>query len=137
MRYPISLVPEEGLYSVTFPDVPEAITAGNNREHALEMGHDALLTALEFYFDDRRTIPLPSRIKRGGDFIELPPSVVAKVLLLNAMVAGEVRPIDLARRMGVSKSEVTRLLDLRYSTKIDAVAAALRAVGKSLEMQAV
>lgn len=138
MRYPVKLAPaEEGGFTVTFPDVPEAITQGDTREEALRMGLDALVTSLDFYFEDKRAVPLPSRVKRGYDSLELPPSVVAKVLLLNAMLADEVRPIDLANRLGVTKQEVNRLLDLRHATKIDAVATALRALGKSLELQAV
>ena len=138
MRYPVKLTPaEEGGLVVTFPDIPEAITQGDDHESALELGLDALVTSLDFYFEDKRLVPPPSRIKRGYYFVELPPSVVAKVLLLNAMLAGEVPPVELAKRLGVTKQEVNRLLDLRHATKIDAVANALRALGKSLEIQAV
>ncbi len=138
MRYPMKLKPAgEGGFVVTFPDIPEAITQGDDYDSALAMGLDALITSLDFYFADRRPVPLPSRVKRGYSVVELPPSVVAKVLLLNAMLAGEVRPSELAKQLGVTKQEVNRLLDLRHATKIDAVANALRALGKSLELQAV
>jgi antitoxin HicB len=138
MRYPVKLnAAEEGGFVVSFPDIPEAITQGDNREEALAMGLDALVTALDFYFDDRRSVPSPSPVKRGGDYVELPASVVAKVLLLNEMVSGHVRPIDLAKRLGVRKQEVTRLLDLNHATKIDSVALALKVLGKDLQLHAV
>ena len=49
MRYPVNLEQNEtGSFGVTFPDVPEAITFGNDREHALEMAAEALEPALDF-----------------------------------------------------------------------------------------
>jgi antitoxin HicB len=88
LRYPVVLTPaEEGGFVVTFPDIPEAITQGDERDSALEMGLDALITSLDFYFDDKRPVPPPSRIKRGWSYVELPPSVAAKVLLFNESLA--------------------------------------------------
>ncbi len=138
MRYPVVLSPpENGIIGVEFPDIPEALTQGDGRDNALEMALDALITSLDFYFEDKRPVPAPSRVKRGQDFVELPASVVAKVLLLNEVVTQKVRAIDLANRLGVPKQEVNRLLNLRHATKIDGVAAALKVLGKTLEMSAV
>ncbi|HEV2134854.1 MAG TPA: hypothetical protein VGR47_11515 [Terracidiphilus sp.] len=100
------------------------------------MAKDALETALDFYFDDRRPVPMPSRPNRGQPVVELPPSVAAKVLLLNEMLRQKVRPAELARRIGATKQEVSRLTDLRHSTKIDTIDAALRALGKRLYLEA-
>ncbi len=55
----------EGGFVVTFVDVPEAITQGEDREEALLYAIDALETALSFYVDERRPIPVPSKAKRG------------------------------------------------------------------------
>ncbi len=104
---------------------------------ALAMALDALITSLDFYFEDKRMVPKPSRVKRGGDSVELPLSVVAKVLLLNEMLTEKVRPTGLAERLGVTKQEVNRLLDLRHTTRIGAGANALKALGKTLELQAI
>src|ERR1017187_9631153 len=75
MRYPYKVRPDGKYFLVTFPDIPEAITQGESMEQALEAAQDALETALEFYFEDARTVPEPSPIKRGGPFVELPPSL--------------------------------------------------------------
>jgi antitoxin HicB len=56
-----------GGFVVTFPDIPEAITQGETRKEALEMAQEALGAALEFYFEDRRVVPVPARAKRGQD----------------------------------------------------------------------
>lgn len=78
MQFKIHLTPaEEGGYVVTFPDVPEAITQGDTEEEALRNGLDALITALDFYFEDRRTVPIP-RVTSGERYIHLPQSVVAR-----------------------------------------------------------
>ena len=66
--------------------------------------------------------------------IDLPPSVGAKVLLLNEMLAQGTRPADLARLMNIRPQEVNRLTTLRHATKIDTVADALKALGKRLEL---
>lgn len=56
------------------------------------------------------------------------------MLLLNEMLVQGMRPAELARLMDVRPQEVNRLTDLRHPTKIDAIAQALRAMGKRLEM---
>lgn len=137
MRYPVNLeAAEEGGFVVTFPDIPEAITQGADRADALHHAADALESALEFYFDARRTVPAPSKPRRGQSVVELPASVAAKVLLLNEMIAQKVRPAELARRLQVKPQEVTRLIDLRHTSKIDGIAGALKALGKTLEIRA-
>ena len=133
MRYPVRLkAAEEGGYVVTFPDIPEAITQGEDRDDAMHHAADALETALDFYFEDRRRVPLPSKPKRGQAVVELLPSVAAKVLLLNEMLRQKVRPSELARRMDTTPQEVNRITNIRHTTRIDRVVTALRALGKRL-----
>jgi len=135
MRYPARLKPQaEGGYVVTFPDIPEAITQGEDVEDALKHAADALESALEFYFEARRPVPPPSKPKRGQKLVELPLSVAAKVLLLNEMLRQKVRPAALARRLGTTPQDVNRLTNIRHASKIDGVDNALRALGKRLEV---
>lgn len=135
MQYPALLAPApEGGFVVTFRDIPEAITQGETEAEALDMAADALLTAMDFYFDDRRVVPAPSKARKGEQLVSLPPSVAAKVLLLNEMVVQGVRPVDLAERLGTTKQEVNRLIDLEHTTKIDRIDEALRALGKRLNV---
>jgi antitoxin HicB len=134
--YPVNLRKDGKFILATFPDIPEAITQGDNRAHALEMAAEALAVSMEFYFEDNRPVPMPSAPRRGQPVVELPASVAAKVLLLNEMLRQKVRPIDLARRLGTTKQEVSRLTDLKYVTKIDRIDTALRALGKKLILDA-
>jgi len=137
MKFPVTLTPDEtvGGFVVTFADIPEAITQGETLEEALAMAQDALETALEFYFEDKRTVPAPSKPKRNQHVIELPASLSAKVLLLNEMVIQNVRPAELARRLRTTPQEVNRLTNLRHTTRIDGIEAALRALGRQLEIR--
>lgn len=135
MKYAATFKPtERGGFVVTFRDIPEAITQGDTEAEALDMAADALLTAMDFYFEDRRPVPAPSKAKAGERLIGLPLSVSAKVLLLNEMLTQGVRPADLARLMGIKPQEVTRIIDLEHATKIDTLAAAFKALGKELSL---
>jgi antitoxin HicB len=67
MRYPVHLKKaKEGGYVVTFFDIPEAITQGETVEDALHRAQDALESAMEFYFEDRRPVPAPSKVNPGS-----------------------------------------------------------------------
>lgn len=135
LEYPANLKADRNRgFVVTFRDVPEAITQGDDIEDALRRAQDALETAMEFYFDDRREAPMPSARKRGEYLIALPVSESLKILLLNEMVKQGIRPADLARRMNISKQEVNRITTLRHATKVDRIADALAALGKRLHI---
>jgi antitoxin HicB len=137
MRYPANLEPDGKFFLVTFPDFPEAITQGDSIEDALLHAADVLESVLDHYFENSLPIPSPSRPKRGQHLVELPASYAAKILLLNEMASQKVRPAELARRLKVTPQEVNRLIDWRHTTKIDGIAAALKALGKTMEIRAV
>jgi len=126
---------DDGGFVVTFRDIPEAITQGDTEAEAMVMAEDALICAMDFYFEDHRAVPYPSAPKRGERLVELPASIAAKVLLLNELVATKISNKELAARMGTSPQEVQRIVNLKHVTKIDTIAAALKALGKGLEMR--
>ena len=137
MRYPVNVKRDGKFFLVTFPDIPEAITQGNDVEDSLRHAADVLESALDFYLESGRPLPIASKPKRGQRVVELPASVAAKMLLLNEMVVQKIRPVELARRLEVTPQEVTRLIDPRHTSKIDGIAAALKALGKTMEIRAV
>ena len=138
MRYPALFKPaEEGGFVVTFRDIPEAITQGESEAEAMQMAEDVLISSMDFYFEDRRPVPAPSKARAGEHLVELPASLAAKVLLLNEMLAQQVTPAELARRMGTRPQEVNRLTTLSHPTKIDTIGRAVRALGKRLEVASV
>lgn len=134
MLYPAIFTPDEGRFVVRFRDIPEAITQGDDESDALFMAKDVLISSMDFYFEDKRPVPLPSRPEPGERLIALPASVAAKVLLLNEMLAQNVGPSDLSRRMSTTPQDINRLIDLRHATKIDKLEQAFVALGKRLEL---
>ncbi|GAB3416717.1 type II toxin-antitoxin system HicB family antitoxin [Massilia agilis] len=134
MKYPATFTREPEGIVVAFRDLPEAITQGDDEDDAMVMARDVLRETMGVYLSEKRPVPLPSKARRGEQLVELPPSVAAKVFLMNEMLAQDVAPSELARRMGTTRQEVNRLTDLEHSTKIDRIADAISALGKHLEL---
>ncbi|WP_321842468.1 type II toxin-antitoxin system HicB family antitoxin [Paraburkholderia bannensis] len=133
--YPAKLEPDtNGTWLVTFPDIPEAASVGDDEEEALMNGLDALESAIEIYFDEKREIPAPGKPRPGQPSVTLPALVVSKVLLANEMIRQGVRKAELARRLDVHMPQVDRLLDPRHSSRLDAMEAAFSKLGKRLEI---
>jgi antitoxin HicB len=133
MKYPVVIEKDgDSSYTVSFPDIPEAISCGDTYDDALSEAADALITAFEFYFEDARQIPEPSEIT--GDYVPVPTSVWAKVLVLNTMVSQEIKQTEVAKLAGITKQEMQRITDLGHNTKIDKLAAVLEAMGKQLTL---
>ena len=131
--YPYELRPQpEGGFTVTFPDVPEAITQGETEAEAAAMAEDALVTALSFYTDDAKPLPHPSPARARLAY--LPPLVAAKLALHDAMLAASTTNVALASRLGVDEKVVRRLRDPLHKSRIDQVGEALRSLGKVIEI---
>lgn len=134
-RFPAQVEPNgDGGFIASFKDVPEALTEAATMEELKVNALDALITAIDFYVEDQRPFPNPSKANPEDLIIELPPSVVAKIFLLNAMVETKTRPVDLAKKLGISRQEVNRITDLHHTTKIDTIARALYALNRQLNI---
>jgi antitoxin HicB len=128
--YPYELQPQpEGGFTVTFPDVPEAITQGDTGEEAAARAEDALVTALSFYTDHAEPLPRPSPAN-SRPLAHVPPLVAAKLALHDAMIAAGVSNVALARQLGTDEKTVRRLRDPLHQSRINQVDAALRVLGK-------
>src|SRR5437764_356610 len=119
IAYPAKFAPEEnGAFTVTFPDIPEAITCGDSAHEAMAMAVDALETVLSEYIRRRREIPKASKSGRGMRVVVLPALAEAKVQLYQTMRAEGVRKAEMARRAGWHKSQMDRLLDLTHDSRL-------------------
>ena len=133
MKYPAKLTRDTNdTILVTFPDVPEAITFGDDEQEALLRASDALEAALAMYVDDRRDIPEPSAVKRGMRAVSLPALSEAKINLYRAMRQAGVTKAELARRLNCHMPQVDRLLDLDHASRLDQLESAFLAIGKKL-----
>lgn len=136
MKYPATFTADSdaGGFVVTFRDIPEAITQGDDEAEAQAMARDVLTEAMSVYFDEKRPVPMPSKPRKGEQLVSLPASIAAKVLLLNEMLEQNIPPVELARRLDTTRQEVNRLIDLGHTTKIDRIEDALAALGKELDL---
>src|SRR5580692_3189755 len=117
---------------VTFPDVPEVVTEGRGEADARTMAEEALGLALLSYLV--RGKPLPKARAKGRSLFDIAvaPDVAAKLAVLESFAAAGISKSELARRIGKDEKEVRRILDPKHPTKLPALTAALRALGKRL-----
>ena len=90
MKFPATFTPEEGKIVVRFRDIPEAITQGDSEADAMEMAEDVLASSMDFYFEDRRRIPLPSVLAPGERLVSLPPDVLLQVIKHNEALVSKI-----------------------------------------------
>ena len=134
--YPCVLRPEEdGGFSVSFPDVPEALTCGDDRAEALAMAEDALAGALAGYVQEQWDIPRPGPVSDDQVVVAVPPIVAAKVALYSAMREQGITRSELARRLGLSETAVRRLVNPDHRSHMAQLQKALRAVGRTLVVE--
>ena len=134
--YPCVLTPEEGGgYSVSFPNVPEALTCGDDLAEALAMAEDALAVALGAYVQCREDIPLPGPATREQEMVAVPLVVAAKLALYTAMREQGLTKVALAGLMGLSEGAVRKLLNPGHRSHIRQVEKALRTVGRRLVVE--
>jgi antitoxin HicB len=130
--YPVHLEPDDNnTILATFPDVPEAVTFGDDATDAKNHAVGALIAIFSAYMDDRQCIPMPSPLK-GRSGVVLPVGISAKILLWNTMVDAGLRKADLARKLNLSPSVIDRLLSLTHASRIEQIETALAALGKKL-----
>lgn len=131
--YPATFSEEPDGVTVTFPDVPEAVTWGATRAEAEARAADALISALSAYVEENRPNPKPSAA-RGRPVVSVTALEATKLALHDAMLAGGISNRQLADRLGLDEKVVRRLRDPLQRSAIGAVEAALRCLGKRVEV---
>ena len=123
---------KRGIIVVSFPDVPEAITQGDDEADARAQAEEALGLALLSY--PERGLPLPKARAKGKGLtsIAVAPDVAAKLALLDAFAHSGMTKSEFAKRLRKDEKEVRRLLDPKHSTKLASLTAALLLLGKRL-----
>ncbi|KKX24348.1 type II toxin-antitoxin system HicB family antitoxin [Rhizobium sp. LC145] len=119
----------EGGFTVTFPDVPEAITEGEGMADARAMAEDALGVALLTYLEMGRALPEPIA---EGYMIAPAPEIAMKIAVIETFRASGLSRTELARRIGKDEKEARRLLDPDTATKLPLMNSALAAMGQRL-----
>ena len=129
--YPARLEEEpDGRYSVTFPDLPDAITQGEDRSDAIEMAADCLAETIGARMAERADIPVPSPVKHGQVRVVVPAYVAVKAALYVAMKQEGVSLNEMARTLDGQPIQVRRLLDPGRASSIKRIDHALSAIGR-------
>jgi antitoxin HicB len=117
---------------VSFPDVPEAITQGDDEADAYAQAEEALGLALLTY--PARGLPLPRSKTRGASLVPvaIEADVAAKLAVIEAVRTAGINKSEFARRIGKDEKEARRILDPKHPTKLTTLSAALRKLGQRL-----
>ena len=128
--------PNNGSFTVTFPDFGYGVTQGRSLAEAEEMAADLLACLMTDCMEKRAEFPKPGKL-RGKKIraISLPALLDAKANLYVTMRTAGVRKAELARRLGCQKSQIDRLLDFKNATRMGHLEAAFRALGKRIVIE--
>ncbi|MEN8236012.1 MAG: type II toxin-antitoxin system HicB family antitoxin [Pseudomonadota bacterium] len=120
---------DDGIYVVSFPDMPEAITQGETLEEALFNAAEVLNLTIEGRIDEGMEIPEPSH----GEFTHiLYPSARIQAALLIRFSRGDHSLAELARALETSWPSVARLEDPTHWPTLRQLDKAAKALGKKL-----
>ena len=87
MKYPATFTKDkDGGFDITFRDIPEAMPQGDTEAEAMAMAEEVLLDSIDWYLEQKKAIPIPSEAQANDRLIELPVSIMKKVMLLNEML---------------------------------------------------
>ena len=133
--YPATPTAEpEGGATVVFRDLPEAITYGHDEEDVMAMAREVLELAVAERMERGEEVPAASTAEPGDLLVRLRPLLAAKAALHNALKRSQTTKSDLARRLEVDEAVVRRMLQPHGATRIDNLAAALEALGTTLQV---
>jgi antitoxin HicB len=138
IAYPALFDPDHdsGGYVVTFPDFEYGVTQGDSLDNAVEMAQDLLSGLISDLIGAGAGLPKPSK-RRGKHYrlIALPALQSAKVELYKAFRTSGVRKAELARQIGIPKSNLDRLFDLGHASRLDQLEQAFLALGRQLTIE--
>ena len=97
-----------------FPDHPNIVTYGNDREHAVEMAAEALNATLETEFNRNMPLPKPSgkpKARKGKEpiFVPLDSEVRTAFLIRGWREQAGLSQSQMAKRLGISTQAYQRM----------------------------
>ncbi len=122
----------DGGFLVTFPDVPEAITGGDDLVEARANATEALGLALRGVLVMGRGIPRARARRKGLVSVAVDPATALKLAVVEAFAASGLSKSELARRLDKAETEARRILDPDHPTKLPLLQAALAVLGKEI-----
>ena len=95
---------------------------------------DCIETVLRELIKNGELLPEVKKHRAGKRYraVTLPAVSAAKAELYQAFISSGMRKAELARRLGISKTNVDRLFNFRNSTRLEVLDAAFKALGRRL-----
>ncbi|MEA3641714.1 MAG: type II toxin-antitoxin system HicB family antitoxin [Lamprobacter sp.] len=125
----------DGGFVVTSRDLPEVVTQGDTRAHAIAEAEGALQAAIEMRIQDGLPIPPASDPEAGEAWVAVPIATAMKAALYLTMREQGISRTDLALRLGVNDNEAQRILSAADQGQIPALETVLHSLGKRPELR--
>jgi len=137
MNYALCIEKDADYFLLTLPDIPEVTAVAYDEADIQKEALDAFELALDFYTDSGRAIPLPQKNLTADltETLQVPTTLAAKIYLYNEWLSSGKSKKELAESIHVKPSNLNRLFDFRYKSKMEAIEMALKGLGKSFEIK--
>ena len=144
LLFPIVLERDDnGTFLVTCPALPEVTTfaegEGDWQEHARDAVEEAIAGRMAAWID----VPIPngSELFSSTDtlrhVVELSLQTELKLMLFTSCLHAGISRAELARRLSWHREQVDRLFRIDHASRIDQIDAAMRAIGKTFDVDVV
>ena len=120
---------------VSFRDLPECLTSGEDEADALEEAQDALEEAIAGRIDDDEPVPSPSPVLPGEHLVVLPADMAAKAALVLAFRESGLTRVAFAELLGRDEKTIRRMLDPRHGTSASRINKVLRRLGREIVVE--
>lgn len=134
-EYPARFEQQGDEIVVSFPDLPEALTAGADMHEAYAEASDALGAALAGHVLAHARLPASSKRRKGLLMVSPPPLVSAKLALRLRMKELGFTNVALAEHLGVSETVVRRLINPDHESRLSNIVEALAVLGQHLVIE--
>lgn len=131
IRYPAKLeLQSDGSYLVTFVDLPDTFTEGQDKEEALFNASEVLSGMLGWRLDEAKDVPAPTQKIRGAHYVA--PDAKTQAAMLLRLARGDRSLSELARALETSWPSAKRLEDPTHWPSLKTLDRAAAALGKKL-----
>lgn len=132
-EYAVRLVPaEEGGFVVSCRDLPQLVTQGEDKVHALSEAADAMDEVFAACMQGDLNFPTPSKARTREHWVSPHAGTMAKAALYVALHETGITKVQLAKRLGIDEKEVRRLLEPHHGSKLPRIAQAISALDRRL-----
>lgn len=140
-RFKYRIEDEEGNLILDVPKFPEIVVAITDED--LSSGQvkfvveDAIQNALQARLDYNDEIPAPDPLDDSEQWkmVTLPPLAQSKLLLYREFRKESSTRAEFAKRLGVTQTTISRMLDLSHHSRFDVVVNAFEKLGLTIETE--